>query len=244
MRSRTAAILFLGAALLAAPVPAQPAAAPAPPLATAKLPTVTDAPRYFKVVSVALAPGEKSSVTGPAGVLYQVSGATIVSLGGEAKTVNAGEALYIAGGSPAQLQAAAGAPSNVLHYFLATAADLDRPAETAPAVVKEVYRSPGPLPGLKPGPYDLTFQRAAFAPQMALTNPHHRSGGALYYIVSGTALNTIDGQTMTRGPGSFVYEPYGMVHQWANPNAEPAVRLVFNINPEGTPAVVQGAPQN
>jgi quercetin dioxygenase-like cupin family protein len=249
MQFRTAGLAFVGAALFVSSVVAQPAAAPpgaTPPVivAAAKLPTVVDAPRHFKVLSVTLAPDQKSSVTGPAGVIYQTAGSTIVSLGGETKTVNAGEGLYIPAGAAAQLQAGPGAPSNFLHYFLATAADLDRPAESAPAVVREIYRSPGALPGLKPGTYDLTFQRAVFAPQMAATNPHHRAGGALYYIVSGTGMNTIDGQTMARGPGSFIYEPYGMVHQWANPSAEPVVRLVFNINPEGSPPVVQGAPAN
>jgi quercetin dioxygenase-like cupin family protein len=228
----------------AAAAAAPPAGPPAVTVATAKLASVNDAPRYFKVVSVTLPAGKKSSVTGAAGVIYQVIGSTSVTLGGEAKTIKAGEGIFIPAGTAAQLEAGAGGDSSFLHYFLATKADLGRKAEAAPAMVREIYHSPEPLPGLKAGTYDLTFQRATFAPQMAVTNPHHRTGGALYYIVSGNAQNTIDGKTMTRGPGTFVAEPYGMVHSWANPTGEPVVRLVFNINPEATPAVAQGAPQN
>jgi hypothetical protein len=29
--------------------------------------------------------------------------------------------------------------------------------------------------------------------------PHHRSGAALYYVISGTGANTVDGKTEARG---------------------------------------------
>jgi oxalate decarboxylase/phosphoglucose isomerase-like protein (cupin superfamily) len=45
-----------------------------------------------------------------------------------------------------------------------------------------------------------------------------------------------------RGPGSLIYEPYALVHQWANPSDEPLTFLAFNINPEGVAAVLPGAP--
>jgi len=48
----------------------------------------------------------------------------------------------------------------------------------------------------------------------------------------------IDGKTADRGPGSLIYEPSGLVHQWGNPGSEPLTFLAFNINPEGVPAVV------
>src|SRR5258708_32265875 len=73
---------------------------------------------------------------------------------------------------------------------------------------------------------------------MPSTPPHHRSGAALYYIVSGIGANTADGKTADRGPGSLIYEPFGLVHQWGNPGSEPLTCLAFNINPEGAPAVV------
>ena len=82
---------------------------PAPPaitrtvVAATKLPTVTDVPLYFKAVSVTLPPGEKSGVSAANGILYQISGSTEVSLGGEAKMLGAGEGLFIAGGKTAVL---------------------------------------------------------------------------------------------------------------------------------------------
>ena len=72
--------------------------------------------------------------------------------------------------------------------------------------------------------------------------PHHRSGAALYYIVSGIGANTVGGKTTERGPGSLIYEPSGLVHQWGNPGSEPLTFLAFNINPEGVPAVVPETP--
>src|ERR1035437_67614 len=54
--------------------------------------------------------------------------------------------------------------------------------------------------------------------------------------------NTVDGKTEARGPGSLIYEPYALVHQWGNPGNEPLIFLAFNINPEGMAAVLPGAP--
>ncbi|HXA23714.1 MAG TPA: cupin domain-containing protein [Acetobacteraceae bacterium] len=246
MRFRTTGILSLGAMALAAPVAAQNA--PAPPaitralVAATKLPTVTDVPLYFKAVSVTLPPGESSSVAATNGILYQLSGSTEVSLGGEAKTVAAGEGLFIGGDKAAVLKAGSGGPSAFLHFFLVPAADLDQPAETEPATVRELYRGAAPLADLKAGGYDLNLTRITFPAQMESNPPHHRSGAALYFIISGTGANTINGTTAARGPGSVVYEPYGLVHQWGNPGNEPLTFLAFNINPDGVAAVLPGAP--
>ena len=246
MRFRTTGILLLGTMALAAPVVAQNA--PAPPaiiralVAATKLPTVTDVPLYFKAVSVTLPAGETSSVTSANGILYQISGSTEVSVGGEAKTLAAGEGLFIGGGKAAVLKAGSGAPSAFLHFFLVPAADLDQPAETEPATVKELYRGAAPIPDLKPGGYDLNLTRVTFPAQMQSNPPHHRSGAALYFIISGTGANTVNGTTAARGPGSLVYEPYGLVHQWGNPGNEPLTFLAFNINPDGVAAVLPGAP--
>jgi mannose-6-phosphate isomerase-like protein (cupin superfamily) len=72
--------------------------------------------------------------------------------------------------------------------------------------------------------------------------PHHRSGAALYYIISGMGANTVERKTEDKGPGSLIYEPFGLVHQWGNPGNDPFTFLAFNINPEGVAAVVAGAP--
>jgi quercetin dioxygenase-like cupin family protein len=238
--------LSLGAMALGAPAAAQPA--PAPPaitrtvVAATKLATVTDVPLYFKAVSVTLPPGEKSSVAAANSILYQISGSTEVSLEGETKMLNAGEGLFIAGGKPSVLKAGGGGPSSFLRFVLAPAAELDRPAEPAPAAARELYRTAAPIPDLKPGGYDLNLTRVTFPAQMASNAPHHRSGAALYYIISGTGANTVDGTTVQKAPGSLIYEPHGLVHQWGNPGSEPLTFLAFNINPEGVAAVLPGAP--
>ena len=247
MQFRTTGILLLGA--MALPTSAAAQTTPAPPaitrivVAATKLTTVTDVPLHFKAVSITLQPNEKSrGVSAANGILYQMSGSTEVALGGEAKRLNADEGLFIAGEKTAALTAGAGGPSTFLHFFLVPTVDLDRPAETAPAAVRELYRTANPIPDLKPGGYDLNLTRVTFPAQMPSNPPHHRSGAALYFIVSGTGANTIDGKTEAKGPGSLVYEPYALVHQWGNPGNEPLTFLAFNINPEGVAAVLPGAP--
>ena len=246
MQFRTIGIMLLGAIVQPAPGVAQ--TTPAPPaitrtvVAATKLPNLTGAPLHFKAVTVTMQPGERSSVSAADGVLYQMSGSTEVSLDGETKMLNAGEGRFIANGKTVALTVGTGAPSTFLHFFLVSAADLGRPAETPPAAVKELYRTVRPIPDLKPGSYDLNLTRVTFPAQMPSNPPHHRSGAALYFIISGTGANTIDGKTETRGPGSLIYEPHTLVHQWGNPGSEPLIFLAFNINPEGVAAVLPEAP--
>jgi quercetin dioxygenase-like cupin family protein len=246
MRFRTTGILLFGALALAASATAQTTPAPSAitrvVVAATKLATVTDVPLHFKAVSVTLPPDETSNVSAARGILYQISGSTEVSFGGEPIMLSAGEGIFIDGGKTAMLKAASGRPSAFLHFFLAPTADLDRAVETAPATVTELYRTAAPIPDLKSGGYDINLTRVTFPAQMPSNPPHHRAGAALYYIVSGTGANTVDGKTAARGPGSLIYEPYGLVHQWGNPGTEPLTFLAFNINPEGVAAVLPDAP--
>jgi quercetin dioxygenase-like cupin family protein len=247
MQFRTTELLLLGAMALPASGAAQ--TAPTPPaitrtvIAATKLPTVTDVPLHFKAVRTTLQPNEKRGISAANGILYQMSGSTEVSLGDEAKMLSDGEGLFIAGGKTATLTAGSRGPSTFLHFFLVPAVDLDRSVETAPAAVRELYRSETPIPDLKPGGYDLNLTRVTFPAQMPSNPPHHRSGAALYYIISGTGANTVDGKTEARGPGSLIYEPYALVHQWGNPGNEPLIFLAFNINPEGVAAVLPSTPE-
>jgi quercetin dioxygenase-like cupin family protein len=247
MRAQAKSVLVLvGAMAIGGTAAAQNAATPPTAvrtvIAATKLATVTDTPLYFDVVSVTLAPDQKSGVSKANGILYQLSGSTEVSLAGETKTINGGEGLFIGAGKSAELKAGGGAPSTFLHFFLVPAADVDKPAEAAPAVVKQVYRTAAPIPDLRPGGYDLNLTRVTFPAGMPSNAPHHRSGAALYYVLSGTGANTIDGKVISRAPGSFIYEPFDLVHQWGNPGSEPLTFITFNINPEGVAAVLQGAP--
>ena len=243
MRFAIATALAVTALTLAAAAQTPPAA---PTIARtvvagAKLPSLGNAPLYFKAVSVSIPPGQKISMSPPNSILYQLSGATEIA-DGDAKKITAGGGALIAGGTNASLTAGNGEPSTLLYFLLVPKDALDQPITGAPTTVKELYRTPAPLPGLKPGSYQLNLTRVTFPPGMPSNRPHHRSGAALYYIVSGTGANTVGGETAERGPGSLIYEPSGLVHQWGNPGSEPLTFLAFNINPEGVPAVVPDAP--
>ena len=135
-----------------------------------------------------------------------------------------------------------GEPSVLLHFLLVSATSLDQQVETTPAVVRELFRTTAPVPDLTPGRHDINLTRITFPARMPSNPPHHRSGAALYYILAGTGASTIQGRTEARGPGSLNYEPSGLVHQWGNPGDEPFTFLAFNINPEGTAAVLPAAP--
>jgi quercetin dioxygenase-like cupin family protein len=226
------------------------AAAQTPPSAPAiartvvagtKLPSLGDTPLYFRLLSVSISPGQKISLPASNGILYQLSGSTEASAG-EAKTITGGGGVAIAGGMTASLTAGNDEQSALLYFLLAPKEALDQPVAAASATVKELYRTTAPLPELKPGSYELNLTRVTFPSGMPSNPPHHRSGAALYYIVSGIGANTVDGKTADRGPGSLIFEPFGLVHQWGNPGSEPLTFLAFNINPEGVPAVVPETP--
>src|SRR5260370_29112305 len=119
MQFRTTGLLLFGAMALppsgAAQTTPAPTAITRTVVAATKLPTVTDVPLHFKAVSITLQPEERSGVSAANGILYQISGSTEVSLGGEAKMLSAGEGLFIAGGKTAALTAAPGEPPAVCH---------------------------------------------------------------------------------------------------------------------------------
>jgi quercetin dioxygenase-like cupin family protein len=206
-------------------------------LAAAKLASVTDMPLYFRVSQIAIAPEARTGTANSAAVLYQISGSTQVSISGQSRTIRVGQGLFVPRNAKPQLQAA-GRSSILLRFSLESAADLSRASETAPAAVSVLYTTTEPIPDLKSGPYDITLTRAIFPAGMPTNRPHHRTGAALYYILSGVGANTVDGKTQSKGPGSFIYEPARLIHQWGNPGTEPLVILQFNINPQGVPAVV------
>jgi mannose-6-phosphate isomerase-like protein (cupin superfamily) len=234
-----ATLVLAGAA--AAQTPSGPAATVRKVLAAAKLPTVTDTPLYFRAVSVTLAPGEKASIQGTNGVLFQVSGASEVTQSGAGRTLKTGDGGFVSRDIPADLKTAGSTPSTFLYFALSTAADLTKPS-VAGGTARELFRTPSPIPFLKAGTYDANLTQVTFPAGMPSNAPHHRSGAALYFIVSGTGANTVAGKTEAKGPGALVYEPFDLVHQWGNPNREPLTFITFNINPEGIAAVLPGNP--
>jgi quercetin dioxygenase-like cupin family protein len=246
MQLRITGTLLLSAAALAASAAAQPTQAPPAVtrtvIAATKLPSVADTPLHFRALDVSIPARATTNLSAANGILYQLSGSTEVSIGGEIKSLREGEGLFLAAGKTATLTAGSDEPSTFLHFLVAPAADRDQPVPAAPASVKELYRTAAPIPDLKAGGYDLNLTRVTFPAQMPSNPPHYRSGAALYYIVSGTGTNTVAGKTEEKGPRSLIYEPFGLVHQWGNAANVPFTFLAFNINPEGVGAVLQGAP--
>jgi quercetin dioxygenase-like cupin family protein len=239
----TGTMLLFSAGIFAVSAAAQPASTPQPVtrtvVAASKLPNVVEAPLYFRALQLVLPPRESSTLSAVNGILYQISGSSEVTIASETKMLQAGEALFVAAGQTTSLKAA-NDPSTTLHFLLTPDLDRNKRSVEVPISVKELYRSMAPIPDLKPGTYDLNLTRITFPPHMPSNPPHHRSGAALYYVLSGTGASTIAGKSEAKGPGSFIYEPFGLVHQWANAGDVPFTFLAFNINPEGVAAVVPG----
>lgn len=221
---------------------ANPAAITRTVIAATTLPDVADVPLYFRVLSVTLSPGAKSVASAANGILYMLSGSLHVAIGDDGKTLHVGDGMVAPAGRAATLTAAGNAPATFLHFLLLPADVLDLPVETAPAIANELYRTSAPLRHLKPEPYVLDLTRVSFPIDTPADAPHHRTGAALDYIVGGTGAITTGGTTTDERPGALVYQPFGLVHQWANPHGEPLIFVVFNINPAGIGAVRSGAP--
>jgi quercetin dioxygenase-like cupin family protein len=165
------------------------------------------------VVAVTIPHGEKSNPSLGNSILYQLSGSTEISVGAESRMLRAAEGMFITAGRPAVLTAGNNEPSSFIQFFLVPTVDLDQPLLRLPPWATELFRTAAPIPDLKAGGYDLNLTRVTFPAQMASNAPHHRSGAALYYIVSGVGANTIEGKTEEKGPGSLIYEPFGLVPQ-------------------------------
>jgi quercetin dioxygenase-like cupin family protein len=247
MRTRGTGIMLFVAGIFAGSALAQPAQAPAPVtrtvVAATKLQSVVETPLYFRALRLSLPPRETSTLSAANGILYQLSGSTEISIGDEMKTLRAGDGMFLAAGKAASLKAGSDQASTLLHFLLTPAPDRNKPVVTIPLSTQELYRTAEPIPDLKPGSHDLNLTRVTFPAGMPSNPPHHRSGAALYYILSGTGTNTIQGKAEAKGPGTLVYEPFGLVHQWGNAGDAPFSFLAFNINPEGVAAVVPGEPQ-
>ena len=241
----TGTVLLFCTGIFAVSAAAQPASTPQPVtrtvVAASKLPNVVEVPLYFRALQLVLPARESSTLSTANGILYQISGSSEVTIASETKMLQAGEAFFVAAGQTASLKAA-NDPSTMLHFLLTPDLDRNKRSVEVPISVKELYRSMAPIPDLRSGTYDLNLTRITFPPHMPSNPPHHRSGAALYYVLSGTGANTIAGKTEAKGPDSFIYEPFGLVHQWGNAGDLPFTFLAFNINPEGVAAVVPVEP--
>jgi quercetin dioxygenase-like cupin family protein len=231
---------------VAQPIPPPTASRPTPVrtvLASAGLPSVGDVPLHFKLLRVSVAAGQSTQYVGSNGFVWGLSGVLMLTTDEESRTLRGGDAAFIGAGKRASLQSTGGDAAVFLHFLLVAAGDLGRSAESEPATVTELYRTATPIPGLKPGAaYEFSLTRVTLPPRTPINPPHYRSGGALYYVAAGRGAFTTGGGTEPRPAGVWHYEPYGMVHQWANPGDVPLVLLQANISPEGTPVVIFGTP--
>jgi quercetin dioxygenase-like cupin family protein len=246
VRSRLPSVL-VGAAFAA--LSTQIALAQVPPAATivrtvlavTSLPSVVDAPIFFKLSKIELAAGQTTKYSGPVGFLYVLSGAIAVHTDTGQRSLQPDDAFLVSAGSTHSLNASGSQPAQFLHFVLGRSSELDRPAEQPPAVVSELYRTPRAIPDLKPGRYEFTLTRVSY-PRMEPNPPHYRSGAALYYVRSGSGIFIADGKTETKDMGTPHFEPHGWVHQWANSGDAPLVLLQANISEEGVPAVIMRQP--
>lgn len=207
-------------------------------LAGTPLPTVVDAPRYFKLVRVHLPAKQATTYTGPVGFVLVLDGSLDVTSGTDQRSAGKGDGVLVAADKNTIFKSATGKPADFVHFALLTAGELNAPMESAPAAVEELYRTASPIPGLKPGPYEFTLVRVTLPPHSPLNPPHHRTGAALYYVFSGTGMFTTGGNPSERRAGAAHYEPYDLVHQWGNPGDSPLVLIQANISQEGVPAVL------
>jgi quercetin dioxygenase-like cupin family protein len=242
---RTSIAVFAAACMLLVAPPGTLVAQQAPlstpvrtVLATASLPSLTEAPVYFKLTRVELGAGKSTSYTGPIGFIYVSSGSIVAQAGKQKRALKAGDALFLSAGALHSFTAAASEPAVFLHWVLGRADELDTATEHEPAVVTELYRNSEPIPNLKPGPYEFTLTRVAFPPRMAPNVPHYRSGAALYYILEGSGSFIADGKMEPRIAGMPHFERHGWVHRWGNPGEGPLILLQANISEEGVPAVI------
>lgn len=229
--------------LLAPATRAQTGPSPARPatlrqvLAGGPLRTAVDAPVFFRVLRVSLGAAQSTTYAGLDGVIYQVTGSLALGGSSGSVTLREGDGAFLPAGE--SVTATAGpALATYLHFIVVREPDLKRTIASSAATVTELRPPMGPLPGLKPGPYEFTLTRVTLPPRFPRNAPHMRSGGAVYVILSGNGLITAGGTSEPRGPGAVQYEPNGFVHQWENSGDTPLVLLQANISPEGMPVVI------
>jgi quercetin dioxygenase-like cupin family protein len=207
-------------------------------LAAGRIGSVVDTPLHFRLFRVAVPAAQRLTYTGPNAVLYALSGTLAIGTDGSDQTVAEGAGALIPAGRTAAIRASRDEPAGFLLFVLSPAAEMGKQLLQPAGAAEELYRTPEPLPGLKPGPYEFSLTRVALPVGMPANPPHYRSGAALYYILAGAGLFIAEGKTAPRTAGMPHFEPAGLVHQWANPGDNSLVLLQANISQEGIPAVL------
>ena len=70
-----------------------------------------------------------------------------------------------------------------------------------------------------------SLAEARLAPGQSTTPHHHKVTEEIYYILTGTAAMTLEGETRSVGPGDAIAIPPGMVHTIRNTGSSELVFL-------------------
>jgi quercetin dioxygenase-like cupin family protein len=235
-----ARIIILALAV-SVPAYAQPTPAQKPVrilIANGKLDDVVNASLYMKLLQVQLGAGQSVVYSGANAMIYPTSGTLIVESESESKNLQDGEGAFLQAGKNLTLKAGGGRPTVFFEFLLITAAELNKPPHSKPAVVTELYQTTEPVKGLKPGPHEFTLTRVVAPPKLPAPPMHHRSGAALYYVLSGSGLLRTPDKAEPRARGAIQYEPSDFVHSWQNAGDTPLILLQANISAEGTPEII------
>lgn len=207
-------------------------------IANGKIGTVVDGPLHFKLLQVSLASGQSTTFLGSNAMIYPTTGTVAVEIEGETKTLQDGDGAFIPAGKSALLKSAGGRAATFFEFLLVSAADLTKQPNAKPAVVTELFQTTEPIKGLKAGPHEFTMTRVVAPPKLPAPPMHHRSGAALYYVLSGSGLLKMTDRAEPRARGAIQYEPSDFVHSWQNASDAPLILLQANIGAEGTPEIV------
>ena len=206
-------------------------------MASSKLQVSADKPLHFRLLSISIPAGKSATFASADGLLFVARGKLELASGPEKSVIGEGEARFFAAGSQVTLRVPGSKPAMLLHYLLAPAATLGETAYAGAAKVAELYRGKDRAP-LSAGPHEFSLTRVS-SPAGAPPPPmHHRSGAALYRVLSGTATIHMQGGDEPRRAGAVQYEPNGFVHTWENTGKTPLVLLQANISAEGAPEII------
>lgn len=206
-------------------------------LASSKIPSIDDGPLHFRLLRITIPAGQSVAYAGPPGMVYPISGSLSISIDGDRRPLQDGEGSFLGRGQRATLAAGLAAPATFLHYLLVTRAELDTVFHARPAAASEVSHSE-PIPGLKPGPHEFTLTRVTVNPKIPAPPLHHRSGAALYYVLSGTWTMHTEDRHEPRARGYVQFEPSTFVHTWENVGDVPGALLQANVSPENVPEII------
>lgn len=211
-------------------------------LAHTTLPSVVTTPLQFRLIEVTVPAGETMHAPVAEGMLFQVAGTQTVTIGDRSIDLAPGDGTHVEANPDATFTPSGDENAVFLHFLLLPADEADRPHTMNGGSVVDVFRSTDALPNLADGAYDYDLTLLEFPAHLPINDPHYRTGGALYYVLTGTGEFTVDGTTEPKPAGSVILEPYGLVHQWANAHDDVTTVVLANISPAGAPAVEFGTP--